>query len=405
MATLQLFTHANYGDDLLSQATRYAFEAFSGEPAGPKGRLFRWEAGFDSRYTVTPTIVSAMNRHDLQLIPGGGLFIPRNEDISGWAVRIARQQLSQLHSVIVFSVGYNTYPNLDSFGPVFKDNLDALMDRTFFLGCRDLGTLDALSSLVTPRVAKKLFFQPCPTTILDHLVDTGEVKTPEAGDTARQVCFNIQPRAGIDNEQYFSQVLAAMAHLRSMGYVPVLATLFDRTDRAFVDYCLEKDFAAPVVTIHHEGSDPLIGPKVFQHMPIVVAARGHSAMVAWGAASLVIPIDTSVKMEYFTDQYLRRVVGYPDTLLRPDDPDLAQAIVRAVKVLDEGKAALREETARTRQEYALITLDNLSRIYHHSTGRVPRTPSFARLSEYEAFLIAKWHHAQTLLEGKTRLKP
>ena len=55
------------------------------------------------------------------------------------------------------------------FSDVFQSHVNKLASRSDFIGLRNYGSIKALKTYLDESLHEKLIFQPCPTTILNHL--------------------------------------------------------------------------------------------------------------------------------------------------------------------------------------------------------------------------------------------
>ncbi|MGC5167000.1 polysaccharide pyruvyl transferase family protein [Luteimicrobium sp. DT211] len=387
----QYYTHANYGDALLVEAVRYLFHSFGGR------RYFRVEDGADSRFPIGPKLVERANTYDAALIAGGGVIIPRNHDLSGWAFRSSVATARKMRRTIVFGVGFNLYRNHNGLAPVFKEHFEAMIEDSPFVGLRNHGSIERLKEIVDPRFHDKIVFQPCPTTFLRHLVD-GAGDPAAVPERARKVTLQITRSPSEKDDRVPEQVLQACRALKAAGYEIELVSFFAKFDAAIADYLRSRGFDDfTFVEMNTQDRDVLLGPRHFSQVPVVVATRGHGAMVPFGAGSLVVPIDNSPKMVYFA-----REVGIDDLLIDVDDPDLGARIVANVERCHDEYDVMQDRAAKERERLYDVTLENLSGIYRTLTGTLPDERECLPLGELEVWLSSRLHAKTMLFEGRTR---
>ncbi|SKC36179.1 polysaccharide pyruvyl transferase family protein [Krasilnikoviella flava] len=387
----QYYTHNNYGDALLAEAVRYLFHSFGGQ------RYFRVEDGADSRYPVGPRLVDKANSFDAGLIAGGGVIIPRNHDLSGWAFRSSVAQARRMRRTIVFAVGFNLYRNHRGLAPKFKEHFEAVIEGSPFVGMRNHGSIERLKEVVDPRFHDRIVFQPCPTTFLRHLVD-GAGSPDAVPGRSRRVTLQITRSPSEKDDRVADQVLQACRSLRAAGYEIELASFFAKFDTPVVDHLRAHGFDDfTFVEMNTQGRDMLSGPRYFSQVPIVVSTRGHGAMVPFGAGSLVVPIDNSPKMVYFA-----REVGIEDLLIDVDDPDLGARIVAHVERCHDDYDAMQDRARKERERLYEVSLENLSRIYRSLTGQAPSERECLPLGDLEVWLSSRLHAKTMAFEGKTR---
>lgn len=387
----QLYTHNNYGDALLAEAIRYLFHSFGGR------RYFRIEDGADNRYLVGRGLVQRANTFDAGLVAGGGIIIPRNHDLSGWGFRSSVATAREMRRTIVFAVGFNLYRNHHGLPAVFKEHFEAMIEDSPFIGLRNHGSIERIKEIIDPRFHDRIVFQPCPTTFVRYLVD-GAGDPGAVPERARRVTLQITRSPSEKDDRIGEQVLVACRALKAAGYEIELASFFAKFDTAVPEYLRAQGFDDfTFVEMNTDGRDMLSGPRHFSRVPIVVSTRGHGAMVPFGAGSLVVPVDTSPKMVYFA-----REVGIDDLLVDVDDPDLGARIVANVERCHDEYDAMQERATKERERLYDVTLENLSRIYHSLTGRMPDERECLPLGELEVWLSSRLHTKTMLFEGRTR---
>jgi len=387
----QYYTHNNYGDALLAEAVRYLFHSFGGQ------RYFRVEDGADSRYPVGPRLVERANTYDAGLVAGGGVIIPRNHDLSGWAFRSSVATARKMRRTIVFAVGFNLYRNHRGLSPTFTEHFEAVIEGSPFVGLRNHGSIERLKEVVDRRFHDRIVFQPCPTTFLRHLVD-GAGDPAAVPERSRRVTLQVTRSPGEQDDRVADEVLRACRSLKQAGYEIELASFFAKFDTPVVDHLRAHGFDDfTFVEMNTQGRDMLLGPRHFSQVPIVVSTRGHGAMVPFGAGSLVVPIDNSPKMVYFA-----REVGIDDLLIDVDDPDLGARIVANVERCHDEYAARQDRARAERERLYDVSLENLSRIYHALTGQVPSERECLPLGELEVWLSSRLHAKSMAFEGRTR---
>lgn len=386
----QYYTFKNYGDTILAEAIRYLFNSFGNR------EYFRVMDGKDSRYPIGPRLADIANQYDAGLIAGGGVIIPRNLDLSGWAFSSSVATARTLRRTIVFAVGYNLYRQHKSLPAVFKKHFEAIAENSPFIGMRDPDSVEKIKDIISSKYHRKVVFQPCPTTFLPYLVE--EVDQHHAPDLGDRVSLQVSITDADDKDRILSELLRACHALRRQGLRIELVSFFDKFDMEFVDYLRSHGFHEfSFMEMNTEGQDILSGPRHFNDVPVVVSTRGHGAMVPFGAGSVVIPIGVSPKMEYFARQ-----VQSQHLLIDVDDPNLADRVVAQVGKVRETYSAEVERHHLMRRQMYDISLDNLAHIYHSLTGDTPADKSVMPLNEFEVFLSGRLHAKTVALEGKTR---
>ena len=121
----------NAGDTAIRSAFEYLFEK-----EFPKNRITFMQC----RKVFTENDVEVINKADILVIAGGGLFLhdstnPRtNEvfenDVSDWMWGISKELLEKIKiPIIIYSVGYNRFRNQREFKKSFSDTVNLLAKK------------------------------------------------------------------------------------------------------------------------------------------------------------------------------------------------------------------------------------------------------------------------------------
>lgn len=387
----QYYTHANYGDFILANAVRFLFSTFG------RRQYFSVMDGADSRYPIGPRMIEHANKFDAGVIAGGGIIIPRNHELSGWAFRCSTKMIRHLKKTVVFAVGYNLYRNHAGLSPVFKENFEALSENSPFIGLRNTGSIERMKDILDKKYHHKVFLQPCPTTFISRLVDSMD---PYAIPQKRKkVALQISlMKADTDVEGVSKEILTVCQGLRNRGFSIDLVSFFNKFDSQIVTYLKNHDFHDfTVVDLDSGGMDVLKGPRYFSDIPITVSTRGHGAMVPLGAGSLFIPINIAPKVVYFAND-----CGLGDHIVDVDAPDISQSILDKVDHFYASYEELQRSLQEKRNYFYELTLENLSRIYFDITGEHVKERDCMPLNEMEVFLSERLHAKCVKLEGVTR---
>lgn len=389
--TWQNFMYTNYGDTLLSQSVRYLFDSFGSR------RYFRVFDGADSRYRIGPAIAERANSFDAAVLAGGGQIIPRNLESSGWAFNSSLEMAGQLRRTIVFGIGFNLYGQHKTVPARFKPHFEALVEDSPFIGLRNHGSIERLKEVIDPRYHGRIRFQPCPTTMIRHLVEGFAPHDVPARE--RRVAVQITlSNHNLDDDVFSGKVLSALRTLRERGYRIEVVSFFDRFDAPFADYLRAHDFTDfDFLSLNTRGEDVLNGPRYYSTVPVTIASRGHGAMVPFGAGSIVIPVNVAPKIEFFAQS-----AGLADLLVDPRAADLADALVRNVEDAYARYDELQKQQQAQREWFYEVTLENLSVIYHSLTGEMPRERDCLPLNEFEVFLAGRLHDKTGRLDSKNR---
>ncbi|MDG1689743.1 MAG: polysaccharide pyruvyl transferase family protein, partial [Flavobacteriales bacterium] len=154
----------NSGDTVLFKLTQKLFNKFQNNIEWTNKNL--WEP-------IDEDDINKINTNfDFILIGGGGLLLIDQKGAenskSGWQFNCSTPLIKKISiPVIVFGIGYNRFRRQSDFPNIFKDNINALVEKSIFFGLRNNGSIKKLKEYLTSENSKKISLQHCPTVILD----------------------------------------------------------------------------------------------------------------------------------------------------------------------------------------------------------------------------------------------
>ncbi|PUB20140.1 hypothetical protein C8K30_11823 [Promicromonospora sp. AC04] len=359
---LDLKTVYSYGDQLLFELVRHAFNSWGG------GDYLELTSTSPFREKATSAFVDDINENFDGVVIGGGGIFPRRTNAtpaSGWQWNITVELLARLKKpIIVFAAGNPAKFDPEHHNQVFRKHINQTMAQSIFFGLRSTGAVDDMRAwLDEPASAPHLTLQPCPTTI-------GRVLLPRmAGDgpgTDKRIGIQVglevaHVESGLEPGAIFPQLRDLILALQQDGW-DVEFVGHKRTDmKFFQEYGAELGLTGRQLY----GNTKVLfdGIRNYAQLPIILGARGHSQMIPFGLNNIPLSLSTNNKIKYFAHE-----IGHPEFLIDPWRDDFASAALTQVDAVEANRAALRAELAATQQRFVDTTVQNLSIIHERLTG-------------------------------------
>lgn len=281
--------------------------------------------------------VAAANQLDGLVIGGGGLFLPDtspNVD-SGWQWNISNKRLRRISVPIhVMAVGYNLFAGQSFTGGTFARSLSLLVEHAATIGLRNRGSIEQVRALLPDRLAERISYMPCPTTILSRL---GIIPEEPIDSTARQrvfinAAFDRSERRFGDGYPVFLDAMARyVTTLLADGISVEYAAHLPRDEKLADDLAANYGLRLPVHGLYD--LSPEDGYRLYRQAGVVVGMRGHATMIPFGLGVPVLSIVSHPKMRYFLED-----IDRPDWGVEADAPDLADSLYRkTVAALDNNE--------------------------------------------------------------------
>lgn len=278
----------------------------------------------------------------------------------------------------------------------------------------------------------RINFQPCPTTILDHLYEPLAGRLPDPKQKTVAIQMLVHPRqiaAGFDAETIHEATVRAARILVGKGW-RVLSTPFHPDDAEVSRRLVAEVAGVDEVRLYGHDAGFFSGLEFFASVPYVLGGRGHAQMIPFGVGSIPISVDLHAKLGYFADD-----IGHPEFVV-PVGPEgmsdgvgegarygeargevaetladraetladradaLADRMVAALEDAYSRGADLQADLAETRARFADITAENLASIRDSvrpraGVGAVESTPasSASRLRTAEDICAEEFHVA------------
>jgi polysaccharide pyruvyl transferase WcaK-like protein len=295
-----------------------------------------------------------VNETDGVVVGGGGLFLPDTAPNanSGWQWNVPRENLDKLNVPLgVVAVGFNLFEGQTFRGTLFRESLEALVDRADLVGLRNRGSVARVRDLLPDRLADKVSFLPCPTTVLSH-IHTRPADVPargSAGAVLVNAAFDRSARRfGESYEDFLGRMATYVTTLRSAGAEVRCAAHLPADERIAEDLASLHGIRLPVDALYDLPVEE--GYELFRRAGVVVGMRGHATMIPFGLGTPVLSLVSHPKLRFFLEDIGRTEWGFD-----VHAPGLAGAL--AERTLD-----VLERPEHYRQDVAALQLELLAEV-------------------------------------------
>ncbi|MGP4112230.1 polysaccharide pyruvyl transferase family protein [Streptomyces sp. 4N509B] len=341
----------NSGDKVLPEAVRRCF----GTDTGPA----RWHSVPVHRL-VTDAVLAELNARRGVIVGGGGLFLPDTwpNGNSGWQWNIPEPMIHRITPPLaVFAVGFNVFDGQHYAAGTLAASLRAVVDRAAFFGLRNRGSVERVRELLPRDLRDRVRYQPCPTTVMRHLLP--DWRDPAPHERSEAILLNCAyDRAGLrfghDYGHFLGQLAEAVRRLAAHGEVRYAP--HSPSDERFVnDLRREHGLTIPVEPLYDLPNDELL--DVYRRARLVIGMRGHATMIPFGCGTPAISLVSHPKMAYFLADVERPAWG-----VSVHAGDLAEQLLqRAEALLSDHEAAVADVHDRQR-ELLRVTRENAAEL-------------------------------------------
>ena len=316
MQSLRLFhfdipTWGNFGDKALFPVVRDAFRVLGGTDEASGEPNFALASAAALRREVDEAAVARINANaDAVVIGGGGLFLQDTNPnrLSGWQWKISPEALTALEvPLIVYALGDNRFPGQPEFDDLMRSHVGQVLEQSAFFGLRNSGSMATMGALLGWQ--DRIVFQPCPTTILDHLYEPLAGRRPDPKQKTVAIQMLVHPRqtaAGFDAETIHEATVRAARILVGKGW-RVLSTPFHPDDAEVSRRLVAEVDGVEEVRLFGHDVGFFSGVEFFASVPYVLGGRGHAQMIPFGVGSIPISVDLHAKLGYFAAD-----IGHPE---------------------------------------------------------------------------------------------
>jgi polysaccharide pyruvyl transferase WcaK-like protein len=309
--------------------------------------------------SVDDSRLARINSSDGLIIGGGGLFLSDTNPnpVSGWQWPISPQSIDRIAvPTAVMAVGYNRFRGQKGFSDEFRRSVAALVEKSVFVGLRNTGSIEQLSAELPDELGERLRFQPCPTTVLQHLYPSlfpGPDSTTRGANTVVAVncAFDrAASRYGERESAFVSSLTSALRTIQNDHRVEVFA--HTASDERIVPYLARAGIRCEVKRLYR--SSPLRIIEEYREPLIVLGMRGHAQMIPFGCGRPIYSLVSHDKMLFFL-----RDAGLEDLGAEVGDPDLAERLVAAVGSVADSPQVAAGRIATAQQRLWDISVGNL----------------------------------------------
>lgn len=343
---IAFFTQGNAGDTLLTAVLRELFDQRL-QPSSWQGLHAHTEVGDDE--------LSIINRSDLCVIGGGGLFLKDTNpnELSGWQWSCSLDSLERIRKpIVVFAVGYNRFRGQDDFGPAFYDFIPRLVDKALFFGLRNHGSIRAIRTYLPSDLHSKVAFQPCMTTLLKRLYpQLAETPIRSRPFVAVNCAFDRAPlRYGSRLEQILDDIARALKELSSEVEVRYYA--HSPSDELMVPVLKKWRVPFTVTRLYGQGPEDVI--EAYRTPSLVIGMRGHSQMIPFGCGVPILSLISHDKMAWFLED-----IDASDWGMEVGSHSLREELVDKSRTVLSTSTSVREEIDKKQQFLWDVTRTNL----------------------------------------------
>lgn len=305
-----VYLGGNMGDIVLGECVRRTADTLEQTP-------YRWKI-VNVRQPVTESLISLVNETSGIILGGGGLFLPdaNKNEISGWQWAISKEQLSQIKvPLIVYAVGYNYFRGQEP-EPLFCDSIKTLVERADFVGLRNRGSINAVSSILGNDGAEKIDYQPCSTTCIRKLYSNILPSKKKTGKIAMNIAFDREKlRFGNNKDLIMTQLAETAKEIHKRGY-QIVYIMHCKGDSQFIPYLNRVGVDYKLIDLAWK--NPLECIRIYNEIDVVLGMRGHSQMIPFGVNSHIISLGSHDKMKWFLED-IDALDWYEDVLFEPEN--------------------------------------------------------------------------------------
>jgi polysaccharide pyruvyl transferase WcaK-like protein len=255
-----------------------------------------------------------VNQTDGVVVGGGGLFLPDTQPNanSGWQWNVPRENLEKLGVPLgVVAVGFNLFEGQTFRGTRFRENLEALVERADLIGLRNRGSVARVRDLLPERLAGKVSFLPCPTTVLSH-IHTRPADVPARGVEGAvllNAAFDRSARRfGEGYADFLARMAAYVTTLRSAGAEVRCAAHLPADEKIAEDLASTHGVRLPVDALYDLPVEE--GYELYRRAAVVVGMRGHASMIPFGLGTPVLSLVSHPKLRFFLEDIGRTEWGF-----------------------------------------------------------------------------------------------
>lgn len=344
---------SNAGDALLFPAVRWLFQK---EVAPINFKLI------NTNTTVTNETINQINKQDAVVIGGGGLFLADTNpnSLSGWQWACPFELLEKIKvPIIIFAVGHNRFRGQAEFEPIFKKNLQLLIEKSAFVGIRNQGSINSLKLYLPESLHHKIHFQPCPTTVLKYFypnLPTTNFKQNNKPLLAVNIAFDRHHlRFGNKETEILWTIADSLIKLKQMGWDIKLYNHLNIDNDAQI-WFKARGLKIEEVNLYNKTPNDIL--KEYSKPTISVGMRGHAQMIPMGLKRPIYSLITHDKLRFLLED-----ISHLEWSIEVHDPDLGIKLFDAINNIYNNIDSIESEIELAQKHLWNITSDNMNSIY------------------------------------------
>ncbi len=350
IAHVGLHGNANAGDTLLFPAVRWLFQK---EVCPTHFTLI------PLRESVTQETIDLINQQDALVIGGGGLFLADSNpnEHSGWQWACPIELLKQIKvPIILFAVGYNQFRGQKNFAPVFEQNVQFLIEKSAFVGIRNRGSIEALKNYLPESLHKKIYYQPCPTTVLRHFYpDLPKPTEASKPILAVNIAFDRHHlRFGKRENEILWSMADSFLEMERQGWQIKLFNHVSIDGDARYWFKAKGLFAEEV----NIGAVPPVAIlREYSQATIALGMRGHSQMIPFGLHRPIYSLISHNKLQFFLDD-----IGHSDWGVEVQNTNISEKLIHDLNSIYTNLSHVETQLKTAQSKLWNLTLQNLDLI-------------------------------------------
>lgn len=266
--------------------------------------FINWKS-FQIAYPYSKKHIERINNTNGIVIGGGGVFIQRNntndEHPSGWHWNCSKELASQINVPIAFfAVGYNQFRHSNKMPEKFRHHLLSFSGRIQFIGMRNHGSVNKIKEYLPDKLHDKIYFQPCPTTIISKLYPQlfTKIDSKQAKTIGINCAFDRADKRFLGRQDEICQNIADSLKMYCVNY-DIVYLLHSPGDVKFIPYLKNTGVKFKIIDLVEKSPEYIICE--YQKLSLTLGMRGHSQMIPFGCRIPIISLISHDKLGFFLD--------------------------------------------------------------------------------------------------------
>ena len=291
------------------------------------------------------------------VIGGGGLFLKDSfpDSVSGWQFPLSTEQISMIESpMFMLAVGYNRFRGQDDFDPVFRENINALVNKCRFVGLRNTGSVTALRAYLDDDLKDKITVHPCATTIISKLYDLPNIKSEPF--IAINCAFDrSEMRFGHKKDEILKALARVISKLSERYKIKYYAHM--KKDLETLIYLDEIGIKYHVEELYRPYMIESKILQIYTSPQLVIGMRGHSLMIPFGCKTPILSLTSHEKQAWFLED-----AGHPEWGVDVLESDFEDRLLDTANYILGHRDEVKKEISKAQDRFYDITVKNLKLI-------------------------------------------